>query len=382
MTRVTELLLKAEELRKESEERNSKTGESFNLLQSARVRRDNELMHSSVIVSLLDPNGKHGQGDKFLTLFLHQADISDFDTKRAKVYTEYYLGEAGRVDILIKSGNTAIVIENKLYAQDQPRQLWRYQKYFDKKECAPIYLIYLTPEGRGPSKDSLGNIDPETVRTISYSSNIPDWLKRCQTSLGDDQGYLKAALHTYELFINPDKGLKMKIAKEITTDAARFRAAVDIEASLNDARTLIVKKLFKAFENILKHRGCQVALFTEYNHHPETKQNWEASVKKYASENNIKYRFGLEVKSPQGDKTAYLLLYSNLFFTLSPGEEGMWRYPALDGQAALIINPLNVDFACEIISHNPEEASINNTNRDRLVAIADDFFSFLKPDNR
>ena len=346
MTRVTELLRKAEELRKEAEEQNSKTGESFNLLQSARVRRDSELMHSSLIASLLDPNGKHGQGDKFLTLFLEQAKIAGIDTEKAKVYTEYYLGDYGRADILIKSGNAAVVIENKLYARDQPRQLRRYQEYFDKKECAPIRLIYLTPEGREPSEDSRGKIVPKSVITISYVSDIVDWLKRCQTSLGDDQGYLKAALHTYELFINPDKDLKMKIAKEITTDVARYRAALDIKEALKEARVLIVNKLFEAFREILIGKGCQV---TKY---PDTDQNWEDKVKKYAAESNIKPRFGLKVKSPEGDKTAYLLLRENLFFTLSPGEEGMWRYPFIEGMAEPTrLSPMQPGFAREIISH-------------------------------
>lgn len=113
-------------------------------------------------------------------------NTSAFDTSKAEVWTEAYLGsisedksEGGRADIFLSYTNlSAIVIENKIYATDQECQLVRYDNYLAKNFTKnDSLLIYLTLEGTRASKYST----PHEVEctSISYKQHILKWLERC-----------------------------------------------------------------------------------------------------------------------------------------------------------------------------------------------------------
>lgn len=103
----------------------------------------------------------------------------DFNTKDARVNVEFCI-ECGRIDIRITSHNKAIVIENKIYADDQPCQLVRYRKYA-KKDTNDYRLLYLTLDGKEASEKSTRNKlkDQEDYYAISYGNEIIKWLAAC-----------------------------------------------------------------------------------------------------------------------------------------------------------------------------------------------------------
>ncbi|WP_404840898.1 PD-(D/E)XK nuclease family protein [Alkalilimnicola ehrlichii] len=49
----------------------------------------------------------------------------------------------------------AVIIENKIYADDQESQLRRYHDALKQKGYSPIYIRYLTLDGSAPSEESL-----------------------------------------------------------------------------------------------------------------------------------------------------------------------------------------------------------------------------------
>lgn len=78
-----------------------------------------------------------------------------------------------------------IVIENKVDADDQPKQLLRYWRWLEsKREGFPHRaLIYLTPDGTPPSRQSMGvgrrGFQPaltESLVRLSYRRDIAGWL--------------------------------------------------------------------------------------------------------------------------------------------------------------------------------------------------------------
>lgn len=194
---VTELL-KREQL---IEEERYRRGEKYNIFQIMSMESDEVSTHSAVVANLLDPRGSHGCGDAFLKLFLSQiSDLNDFDfpTENAIVKVEYVIGpitddEGGRIDILIlsKDKKKGIIIENKIYASDQPRQLYRYYKF--AQNLQEHRILYLTLDGKDPSNDSItnkagndklkgqGNSDDGKADfyCISYASDILRWLESC-----------------------------------------------------------------------------------------------------------------------------------------------------------------------------------------------------------
>ena len=181
-------------------------GECYNVFNVLGV--DNmELSHSAFLAALLDPDGSHGMQDAFLKAFIdtiaHGGTKPELDTAHAKVYTEYNIGNitettGGRIDILItdhsetgsgKDSGHAIIIENKIWADDQPNQLVRYHNF--APEAA---LLYLTLNGDEPSDQSKGELTD--YRCISYRSDIIGWLHKC-AQLAFDKPLVRETINQY-----------------------------------------------------------------------------------------------------------------------------------------------------------------------------------------
>ena len=91
--------------------------------------------------------------------------------------------DQGQIDILLENKEACIVIENKIYAGDQDRQMERYYQYATSKgfskEKEQIKLVYLTLDGSPPSEKSLGSLSVKSVKCVSYSEDIINWLEEC-----------------------------------------------------------------------------------------------------------------------------------------------------------------------------------------------------------
>lgn len=166
------------------------TGGKFNIF-TILERDRSETRHSRFLAELLDPKGSHGQGKVYLELFYETLEeefkerwlgqnvsfnLETF-TDKALVYTEQSNGENGLIDIIIETTTHAIIIENKIYAGDQDKQL---ERYAQSKKNKSILIIYLTLDGHQPSQNSLGDgVKVENVVLLSYAIHIIKWLKAC-----------------------------------------------------------------------------------------------------------------------------------------------------------------------------------------------------------
>lgn len=68
------------------------------------------------------------------------------------------------------------MIENKIRAPDQHRQLARYAKRMENEGYREVCSLYLTLDGRSPDEGSTGGLQ---VTPVSYREIVP-WLERCQ----------------------------------------------------------------------------------------------------------------------------------------------------------------------------------------------------------
>lgn len=190
----------------QQEERNRK-GENYNLFSILSIERY-ELKHSALIANLLDPKGSHGCGDAFLRAFfeiaLKERTYLFEDCTLPDSYTEYYTGPivgdtGGRIDILVKSSRYGLIIENKIYAGDQDKQLTRYDNYGKKTLGAGKYLLaYLTLYGYDASKESTSTKSAEEVGylRLSYAEDILRWLEQC-ARLAYDKPLVRESLNQY-----------------------------------------------------------------------------------------------------------------------------------------------------------------------------------------
>ncbi len=177
--------------RRQSVERQRARGDLFNIFDVLKkYKRDERYTHSAFMENLLNVNGNHGCGDAFLKAFIETMHITlpdGINTKNVETCCEYYIGpingnytEGGYLDILIQINSYAIVIENKVDAQDQPGQVMRYCNFLEKKYHGKGCVLYLTKYGTPPSDSSKGD-KKEIINylNISYREHILEWIGKC-----------------------------------------------------------------------------------------------------------------------------------------------------------------------------------------------------------
>ena len=170
--------------------------EPFNVFSVLYKETDEVNLHSRFLHALLDYKKPGTETRENLKDFLLHVDVQGFELYGVEVKREWK-----KIDILLTNANKkALVIENKINAGDQDKQLWRYyntlkeQDYLDRN----IHLIYLTLDGREPTSDSIGDLDPEKITTVAYKKLIP-WLERCQKRAYDETDLRESAAQYIQL---------------------------------------------------------------------------------------------------------------------------------------------------------------------------------------
>ena len=173
-----------ERLKKEKEE-----GKCFNVFSALNMCSDEVRLHSRLLATLLNPKANHGLGNEFLKLFLIALGLpEDYITHCKEQIVERPIGEVtettgGRIDIILEDREHAVIIENKIYAGDQPNQLLRYHNYGVKTFGENNFkLVYLTLYGSDPFPYSLGGEHFEFIK-LSYEQNILKLLEKLVKTL-------------------------------------------------------------------------------------------------------------------------------------------------------------------------------------------------------
>jgi hypothetical protein len=261
MEKINNLLQQISIIQKKYDDLAEYSGEHYNVFDILGVRSD-ELSHSAILVNLMDPKGKHGQKDTFLKLFIEQIKpslenskysehINSFDTERATANKEIHIGkvnsqtaEGGRVDIVVRSGDKHIIIENKIYAGDQDQQLLRYDNQYKNDP-----IIYLTLNGDTPSEASKGNLVLDTdFICISYKVDISNWLEKCIKEMAN-KPIIRETLNQYLFLIksltNQSNNNKMseEILKILMKDKDSFESAKLITNTVKKIESDLNRKL-------------------------------------------------------------------------------------------------------------------------------------------
>lgn len=175
---------------KQRKEEARKRGEAFNIFNVLGLSTNETRTHSAFIAELLNPRGNHGCGSMFLAEFIRQIHQEELNVnfEETKVEIERSIGlknddatEGGRLDIVLQTKDVMIIIENKIYAGDQEKQLLRYWNYAQKEikagKVKRSIIIYLTLDGHEASKYSVNKEIEYTC--VSYQNHILSWLNNC-----------------------------------------------------------------------------------------------------------------------------------------------------------------------------------------------------------
>lgn len=238
-------------------------GEQFNMFSACGVNHY-ETTHSSIIAELLNPQGSHGQGTLFLSLFLSSihSGFNFYLDKGASVEREHYTGD-GFIDILITNPyNQAVIIENKIYAGDQFEQLRRYNEYAKKSFNGGYIVLYLTLNGNAASSQSGEGVQ---YLQISYASTVISWLEDA-IKYSVKLPIIRETLIQYQNHIlnltnqDMDNEDKNKLLELIATHAE------EVEKLLNSEYDLLRYVFTTRVERILKaHASSRGLLFETVN---------------------------------------------------------------------------------------------------------------------
>ena len=294
------------------EERHRK-GENYNLFSILNIERY-ELKHSALIANLLDPKGSHGCGDAFLRAFFEIAlkgTAYPFeDCTLPHSYTEHYTGPisgdtGGRIDILVKSKSShyGLIIENKIYAGDQDKQLTRYDNYGKEIFGADGYhLVYLTLYGCDASKESTATKSAEEVGylRLSYAEDILRWLEQC-VRLADNKPLVRESLNQYIRTIKQltYQDMNQKNIRKIIDLAADHPEVVATLSSKRDAiaQRIIEKYIFPELRKYAAKKGwlfddTEIANPKGDNKIRLRKEGWDGSIIISADSEDKKSNYG------------------------------------------------------------------------------------------
>jgi len=248
------------------------TESNFNIFSILRKESDEVALHSRFIGELLDPKGTHNRGQLFQQIFLQQIQGDKPEFKGSfSLYIERHMGKHGRIDLLLVGDDDVIVIENKIYADDQPKQLQRYKDaasdYYSSKSCQ---LYYLTLYGTGPSVNSLDSLSTDDVECISYKTLIKQWLELCAKEVYDFP-ILRETIVQYRKLIekltgqtlNEDQKVEIK---ELLFKGDNFKQALAIEEVITEAKIDLQKMVWNELKISLQDAGYE---FTFVNYHFE-----------------------------------------------------------------------------------------------------------------
>lgn len=254
---------------------NYKKEQEFNLFTVLRGSNDEVRLHSRFISELLNPRGSHNMGCTFFKAFLHSMNIEGFEIEDGYTVDK----EWDHIDIFIRTPRKqAIIIENKIDAGDQEKQLSRYYHAMRNEQISEdnLYLLYLTKHGHHPQQQSLGDIPKDFLKSsnfkkLSYEGRIQTWLKACRKEAVEKPA-LRESISQYinliedltntsqdERYMNETKAF---LRQQLST-GKKPSALID---DLNQARKLLhadlIAKLSTKIETIVmdENRSSQLAL--------------------------------------------------------------------------------------------------------------------------
>ena len=229
--------------------------EPFNVFSVLRSTSDEVNLHSRFLHALLDYRKSSNTERRNLMDFLHSvAGKKDFKEEGIKVERE-----RDNIDILITNDvrpRQAIVIENKIWAGDQSRQLQRYFEALEALDFCDIQLLYLTLDGHAPSEDSVGYLKDNDYKTISYKDDLPPWLERCQKRAYDEPALRESVaqyLRLIQKLTGTDfSGAYMNDLKELCLKDNNLILVHDLKEAMTEAHISLLQKLWCEIESALK----------------------------------------------------------------------------------------------------------------------------------
>ena len=226
--------------------------EDFNIFSVLRAESDEVNLHSRFLAALLRHRKSRDAPLRNLEDFLRDVvDIDDFRLDGVEIERERH-----GIDILIRNPTSqeAVVIENKIWARDQYRQLARYAEQMENDNYCVRCLLYLTLDGHSPDEESS---DGRQVVLASYREIIR-WLERCQERAYDEPALRESVdqyIHLVRKLTGTDlEGTYMTALKELILENNNLVLVHDLSEAMFEAKVSLLTKFWGEID--VKARKC------------------------------------------------------------------------------------------------------------------------------
>lgn len=229
---------------------------SFNIFKITGLDTS-EVRICRLIYELLDKDGCHKQGTKFLSLFFkHVLEIpfSNEQISNFNIEIEKPIKNNRRIDLFISNNTISIPIEVKINAEDQESQLVDYYEY---SKNSPIF--YLTLDAHNPSdystknKTSKKELLEKDYRCVSFEYHILNWLYKCLQVEGNTSSLkeiLSQFIEAIETITNKgDNEMKTEIINLLKSNPEHFCAIQQITNALPSIKADKMKEVFNAIKD-------------------------------------------------------------------------------------------------------------------------------------
>lgn len=279
--------------------------DTFNIFTILLNATDEVNLHSQFLFTLLNPNGSHKKDIDFLKIFVQICGIEDFRLNDVKVFKEYK-----KIDLLIRNKKQAIIVENKINASDQDKQLERYYEILKKESVNDIKIVYLTLEGREPSEISLGTLQEKPdldklLVNISYKYHVKTWIGEC-IKVAALHSSLRETLNQYQKLIGELTGTTMARQEyleiiELLSHNDNILQAHKITSNWNHVKWHTeydfwcdLEKIITQEYEILNVSKFSEELITKVVHYPRNRNPWYGLMFVFKETENYKYCIYIE----------------------------------------------------------------------------------------
>ena len=285
MSELNFLLKKISILSMKYEKLNENNSDKFNIFSILLKSSDEVNLHSKFIYELINPTGSHQQNEIFLNLFIQE--INTENTENISTENLIVYREKNNIDILLKSKNHAMIIENKIYTEDHSNQLSNYLNIIKKEgyKDENISLIYLTLFNEEPNEEKVR----EKTVNITYEVHIKNWIEQCIKEVATIPT-LRETLVQYLMLIkkltnqSQNQGYIMEV-KDLLLKNNNLKLALDMQEAIKEAKIELQLKFWESLLENLKEKGYKFTFYDSNN----SKNLKNAIIKYYEKQKNMRH---------------------------------------------------------------------------------------------
>jgi hypothetical protein len=231
--------------------------------------KSDEMALSRCLASLLDPQGRHGQGSLFLRLFVENLPtqagwIRQFE--KCAIKTEKQALGQRRIDVYLEFPEGLIGIENKPWATDQALQLSDYADYLSQTTQGNNWLlIYLCNDA--PSHSSLSPtkrqqlLSNQQLIELNYEQLL-HWLGICrqQTQALNVRIFIEELIKFVRIHINGelDMSVENEVRQTILASKSTLASAFMVSKAMHAVKSNLMQGFHKTLREALSAKGLSL----------------------------------------------------------------------------------------------------------------------------